>query len=153
MQPGIDVFPEIEPGEFAISVEEGDLPRDVLKVDSTCQRMSNSRKIENIFWYDGGVTPEQRALYNGHAGRVVWLTGLSASGKSTIANELERELVRLRRHAYVLDGDKMRHGLCADLTFSPEDRKENIRRIGEVAKLFADAGLICITAFISPYLQ
>jgi len=79
------------------------------------------------------------------------LTGLSASGKSTIATELERELFGLGQHVYVLDGDNMRHGLCSDLGFSPRDRKENIRRIGETAKLFAESGMICITAFISPY--
>jgi adenylyl-sulfate kinase len=82
---------------------------------------------------------------------VIWLTGLSGSGKTTLATELERELLILGRHAYVLDGDNVRHGLCSDLAFSPEDRKENIRRLGEMAKLLADAGLICITAFISPY--
>ena len=108
-------------------------------------------KSENIFWSHGRVTPEQRAKRNGHSGFVVWLTGLSGAGKSTIATELERELFNLGRHAYVLDGDNVRHGLCSDLAFSPEDRKENIRRVGEVAKLFADAGIICITAFISPY--
>src|SRR5213075_792009 len=79
------------------------------------------------------------------------LTGLSGAGKSTIATELERELFNLGKYAYVLDGDNIRHGLCSDLAFSPHDRKENIRRIGEVARLFADAGVICITAFISPY--
>jgi bifunctional enzyme CysN/CysC len=108
-------------------------------------------KSDNIYWSHGKVTGQQRALRNGHAGRIVWLTGLSGSGKSTIANDLERELFNLGRHAYVLDGDKIRHGLCSDLAFSPEDRKENIRRVGEVAKLFADAGIICVTAFISPY--
>ena len=79
------------------------------------------------------------------------MTGLSASGKSTIATELERELFSQGQHVYVLDGDNMRHGLCSDLGFSPVDRKENIRRIGETAKLFAQAGIICVTAFISPY--
>ena len=111
----------------------------------------NLHKSDNIFWSHGNVTARQRALRNGHAGCVVWLTGLSGSGKSTIANELERELFNAGKHAYVLDGDKIRHGLGSDLAFSPEDRKENIRRVGEVAKLFADAGIICITAFISPY--
>jgi adenylyl-sulfate kinase len=76
---------------------------------------------------------------------------LSGAGKSTIATELERELFNMHKYAYVLDGDNMRHGLCSDLAFSPHDRKENIRRVGEVAKLFADSGFICITAFISPY--
>lgn len=84
-------------------------------------------------------------------GTVVWLTGLSGAGKSTIAEALEQALHRQSRAAYVLDGDKVRTGLCSDLGFSPEDRKENIRRIAGVAQLFADAGLICIVAFISPY--
>jgi len=82
---------------------------------------------------------------------VIWLTGLSGAGKSTIATEQEREMFNLCQHVYILDGDNMRHGLCSDLGFSPGDRTENIRRVGEVAKLFADAGVICITAFISPY--
>jgi len=113
--------------------------------------MSDTHKSENIYWTRGKVTDEQRTRQNAHAGCVVWFTGLSASGKSTVATELERELFSQGKHAYVLDGDNMRHGLCSDLGFSPADRKENIRRIGEVAKLFADAGFICITAFISPY--
>jgi adenylyl-sulfate kinase len=108
-------------------------------------------KSENIFCSPGKVTPEQRAQRNGHTGCVVWLTGLSASGKSTIATELESELHKQGRMVCVLDGDNVRRGLCSDLGFSPEDRKENIRRIGEVARLFSDAGMICITAFISPY--
>lgn len=99
----------------------------------------------------GKVTVAERARRNGHAGCVVWLTGLSASGKSTLAIELERELFRRGRQVFRLDGDELRHGLCRDLGFSPADRRENIRRIGEVARLFADAGLICVTAFISPY--
>ena len=111
----------------------------------------NLHKSDNIFWSQGKITTQQRALRNTHTGCVVWLTGLSGSGKSTIATELERELFNHGKHAYVLDGDKIRHGLCTDLAFSPEDRKENIRRVGEVAKLFADAGIICVTAFISPY--
>ena len=82
---------------------------------------------------------------------MIWLTGLSSSGKSTIATELERELFNLGRSVYVLDGDNIRHGLGSNLGFSPKDRTENIRRVGEVAKLFAEAGVICITAFISPY--
>jgi len=108
-------------------------------------------KSDNIYWNRGRVTARQRELRNSHLGCVLWLTGLSSAGKSTIAAELERELFNLGRQVYVLDGDRMRHGLCSDLAFSPEDRAENIRRVGEVAKLFADAGLICITAFISPY--
>jgi bifunctional enzyme CysN/CysC len=110
-----------------------------------------SNKSNNIYWSQGKITGGQRELRNGHLGCVIWLTGLSSSGKSTIATELERELFHLGRHVYVLDGDNIRHGLGRDLGFSPKDRAENIRRIGEVAKLFADAGVICITAFISPY--
>ncbi|SPE58231.1 Bifunctional enzyme NodQ (Includes: Sulfate adenylyltransferase subunit 1; Adenylyl-sulfate kinase) [Verrucomicrobia bacterium] len=108
-------------------------------------------KSDNIYWSRGKVTSGQRELRNGHLGCVLWLTGLSSSGKSTIATDLERELFNLGRQTYVLDGDNIRHGLGSDLGFSPKDRTENIRRIGEVAKLFADAGVICITAFISPY--
>jgi bifunctional enzyme CysN/CysC len=124
----------------------------IVAAENYPKRTSDSlQKSHNIYWSHGKVTAVQRALRNGHSGRVVWLTGLSASGKSTIATELERELFRLGQHVYVLDGDNMRHGLCSDLGFSPHDRKENIRRIGETAKLFAEAGIICITAFISPY--
>ena len=124
----------------------------IIVEDSYPKRTSDSlHKSENIFWSHGKVTGGQRAIRNGHLGCVVWLTGLSGAGKSTIATELERELFNLGKHAYVLDGDNIRHGLCSDLGFSPEDRKENIRRVGEIAKLFADAGIICITAFISPY--
>jgi bifunctional enzyme CysN/CysC len=108
-------------------------------------------KSDNIYWNRGRVTARQRELRNSHLGCVLWLTGLSSAGKSTIATELERQLFNLGRQVYVLDGDRVRHGLCSDLAFSPEDRAENIRRVGEAAKLFADAGMICITAFISPY--
>jgi len=120
--------------------------------DNYPRRTSDSlHKSDNIYWSHGKVTVAQRALRNNHPGCIVWLTGLSGSGKSTISTELERELFNLGKHAYVLDGDNIRHGLNRDLGFSPEDRKENIRRIGEVAKLFGDAGIICITSFISPY--
>ena len=97
------------------------------------------------------ITVEERAARAGHAGAIVWLTGLPGSGKSTLAMALERRLFDLGWQAYTLDGDNVRHGLNADLGFTPADRQENIRRIGEVAALFADAGAICITAFISPY--
>ena len=110
-----------------------------------------SHRSENIYWSHGKVTAEHRSRRNGHPGCVIWMTGLSGAGKSTIAVELERELFNMGRQAYVLDGDNIRHGLCSDLAFSPADRRENIRRVGEVSKLFADAGLITITAFISPY--
>lgn len=124
----------------------------IIAEDSYPKRTSDSlHKSGHIYWSQGKVTAEQRARRQGHPGRIVWLTGLSGAGKSTVATELERELFNLGKQAYVLDGDNIRHGLCSDLAFSPQDRQENIRRVGEVAKLFADAGLICITAFISPY--
>jgi len=108
-------------------------------------------KSENIFWSESEITAERRALRNQHRGAVVWLTGLSGAGKSTIARALEKELFRLAMHTYVLDGDNLRHGLNANLGFAPEDRAENIRRVSEVAKLMADAGTVVITSFISPY--
>ncbi|MDB6130461.1 MAG: adenylyl-sulfate kinase [Verrucomicrobiales bacterium] len=124
----------------------------IIAEDKYPKRTSDShQKSDNIYWSHGKVTAKQRSIRNGHAGCVVWLTGLSGAGKSTIATDLERELFNMGKHAYVLDGDNVRHGLCSDLAFSPNDRKENIRRVGEVAKLFSDAGLIVITAFISPY--
>lgn len=108
-------------------------------------------KSQNIFWSEGTTTNAKRALRNGHKGAVVWLTGLSGSGKSTISHAIERELFNLNMHTYILDGDNIRHGLNANLGFSPEDREENIRRIAEVARLMADAGIVVVTAFISPY--
>ena len=124
----------------------------IIVADNYPRRTADSQhKSENIYWSTGKVTSRQRALRNGHAGCVVWLSGLSGSGKSTIAVELERELFNRGQHTYILDGDNIRHGLNKDLGFSPEDRRENIRRIGEVARLFADSGAVCITAFISPY--
>ncbi|MEP6602413.1 MAG: adenylyl-sulfate kinase [Spartobacteria bacterium] len=108
-------------------------------------------KSKNIFWTEGKITPRQRALQLGHRGAVVWFTGLSGAGKSTIAQALERELFSRGMHTYVLDGDNIRHGLNSNLGFSPEDRVENIRRVSEVAKLMADSGAVAITAFISPY--
>jgi len=108
-------------------------------------------KSTNITWHASQVTRGDRERLLGQRGVAVWLTGLSGSGKSTIAVGAERELVRRGRLAYVLDGDNVRHGLNKNLGFSPSDRTENIRRIGEVAKLFADAGVIAMTSFISPY--
>jgi bifunctional enzyme CysN/CysC len=108
-------------------------------------------KSKNIFWIEGKITARERATRAGHRGAVVWLTGLSGAGKSTIAQALERELFQRGMHTYVLDGDNIRHGLNSNLGFSPEDRVENIRRVSEVAKLMADAGTVVITAFISPY--
>ena len=108
-------------------------------------------KSSNIFWTEGNVTSQHRMLKNGHRGAVVWLTGLSGAGKSTIAQELERELFIQNVNVYVLDGDNVRHGLNSNLGFSPEDRVENIRRVAEVANLMADSGQVVVTAFISPY--
>ena len=99
---------------------------------------------------DNKITLSQREQRNGHRGLVVWLTGLSGAGKTTIATELERRLFQERHHTYLLDGDILRRGLCRDLNFSAHSRTENIRRAGEVAALFADAGCIVIAAFISP---
>ncbi len=112
---------------------------------------SKAAKSENIFWSESEITAGRRALRNQHRGAVVWLTGLSGAGKSTIARALEKELFQLSMHTYVLDGDNLRHGLNANLGFAPEDRAENIRRVSEVAKLMADAGTVVITSFISPY--
>jgi adenylylsulfate kinase len=103
------------------------------------------------FWTRGKVTPQQRTTRNGHPGSIVWLTGLSGAGKSTIAVELERTLFERGRQVYIVDGDNLRHGLCADLGFSEAARNENVRRAGEVAALMADAGLIVIVALISPF--
>jgi len=108
-------------------------------------------KSKNIFWTEGKITARARALRTGHRGAVVWLTGLSGAGKSTIAQSLERDLFHRGMDTYVLDGDNIRHGLNSNLGFSPDDRVENIRRVSEVAKLMADAGTVVITAFISPY--
>src|SRR3954464_7840163 len=113
--------------------------------------MSTAVKATNITWPEGSVSREEREKLLGQKGVTVWMTGLSASGKSTIAVILEQMLLHRKKHAYRLDGDNIRHGLNRNLGFSAEDRAENIRRIGEVAKLFADAGVIAITSFISPY--
>ena len=108
-------------------------------------------KSKNIFWTGGKIAQRERASQIGHRGAVVWFTGLSGAGKSTIAQALERELFARAMHTYVLDGDNIRHGLNSNLGFSPEDRVENIRRVSEVAKLMADSGVVVVTAFISPY--
>jgi adenylylsulfate kinase len=110
-----------------------------------------NKDASNLYWHNHSVTVEDRWQQYGYKSCVLWFTGLSASGKSTLANALSRELHRFGVKSYVLDGDNIRHGLNKNLGFSPEDRKENIRRIGEVVKLFVDAGMIALTAFISPY--
>jgi len=104
----------------------------------------------NTVWHHATVTRARRERANGHRSAVLWFTGLSGAGKSTIAHATEERLHQLGCRTYVLDGDNVRHGLCGDLGFSIEDRHENIRRIGEMAKLFADAGIVTLTAFISP---
>src|SRR5271165_2873938 len=109
------------------------------------------QKATNITWHEGSVSREERQTLLNQKGVTVWMTGLSASGKSTIACILEQMLLHKKKHAYRLDGDNIRMGLNKNLGFSAEDRAENIRRIGEVAKLFTDAGSIAITSFISPY--
>ena len=109
------------------------------------------QKAKNITWHEGQVERADRARILGQRGVTIWLTGLSGSGKSTIAVAAEKVLIQRSHHAYVLDGDNIRHGLNKNLGFSPEDRTENIRRIGEVAKLFTDAGAIVFSSFISPY--
>mgnify|MGYP000430348515 CR=1 FL=1 len=109
------------------------------------------KKDRIVIWHEGRIKRGDRERLLGQKGVVIWFTGLPSSGKSTLAHALEEKLYELGHVAYVLDGDNIRHGLNEDLGFSPEDREENIRRIGEVARLFADAGIIAITAFISPY--
>jgi adenylylsulfate kinase len=109
------------------------------------------QKSTNVHWHEGRVSRGEREGRNGHRGAILWFTGLSGSGKSTLANAVDHRLHELGLSSYVLDGDNVRHGLNGDLGFSPEDRTENIRRIGEVAKLFTDAGTFALTAFISPY--
>jgi adenylylsulfate kinase len=109
------------------------------------------QKATNITFHEGNVTREERTANMGQKGCTLWMTGLSGSGKSTVAVALEQVLLQRGKHAYRLDGDNIRFGLNKNLGFSAEDRAENIRRIGEVAKLFADAGVITIASFISPY--
>ena len=109
------------------------------------------QKATNITWHEANIVQTDREKLLNQKGCVIWFTGLSGSGKSTLALEVESRLYRRGHLTYVLDGDNVRHGLNKNLGFSPEDREENIRRIGEVAKLFTDAGVIAMTAFISPY--
>jgi adenylylsulfate kinase len=113
--------------------------------------MADVVKSTNITWHQADITKEDRERVNGHKAVVLWFTGLSGSGKSTLAHAVENALFERGCRTYVLDGDNIRHGLNKNLGFSPEDRTENIRRIGEVSKLFIDAGVMALTAFISPY--
>jgi adenylylsulfate kinase len=114
-------------------------------------RRNMSMPSNNIIWHHATVTRQRRELQNGHRAVVLWFTGLPSSGKSTIAHVVEENLHQMGCRTFVLDGDNVRHGLCADLGFSKEDRAENVRRIGEMVKLFIEAGVVAITAFISPF--
>jgi len=116
--------------------------------------MNDSQKPQastNVVWHHATVTRVRREQLNCHRGAIIWFTGLSGSGKSTLAHAVEENLYQKGCRTFVLDGDNVRHGLCGDLGFSSKDREENIRRVGEVAKLFMEAGVIVLTAFISPY--
>lgn len=113
--------------------------------------MTNTTQSTNTTWHHATVTRERRELQNGHRGVILWFTGLSGSGKSTLAHALEEELHQRGCHTFVCDGDNVRHGLCGDLGFSASDRAENIRRIGHLAKLLVEGGVVALTAFISPF--
>lgn len=112
---------------------------------------TSASTASNIVWHQAAVSRQDRAALRGHGSAILWFTGLSGSGKSTMANGVNGELHRRGVAGYVLDGDNVRHGLCRDLGFTDADRVENIRRIGEVARLFLDAGIITLTAFVSPF--
>jgi adenylylsulfate kinase len=131
---------------------EGDSPASVRAAgEDKKENIMNDGKENHLYWHAPSVTVDDRREKYEYKSCVLWFTGLSASGKSTLANALNKKLHDMGVKSYVLDGDNVRHGLNKDLGFSAEDRKENIRRIGEISKLFVDAGLITMTAFISPY--
>jgi adenylylsulfate kinase len=108
---------------------------------------------DNVFWHHATVTRERRQKLNGHRSAILWFTGLSGAGKSSLAHAVEEHLYQAGCRTFVLDGDNVRHGLCADLGFSAQDRFQNIRRVGEMTKLFLEAGVIALTAFISPFAE
>jgi adenylylsulfate kinase len=110
-----------------------------------------NNKSSDTVWHHATVTRARREQHNGHKSAIIWFTGLSGAGKSTLAHAVEERLHQMSCRTFVFDGDNVRHGLCGDLDFSEEDRRENIRRIGEMAKLFVEAGVIALTAFISPF--
>jgi adenylylsulfate kinase len=114
-------------------------------------KQNTTETSANIVWHHATVTRARREMQNGHRAAILWFTGLSGAGKSTLAHAVEERLHRMGCRTFVLDGDNVRHGLCGDLGFSAEDRVENIRRIGEMSKLFMEAGVIVLTAFISPF--
>ena len=113
--------------------------------------MTEHEKSSNVVWHNATVTRDRREDQNGHRGGLFWFTGLSGAGKSTLAHSVEEKLHQNGYRTFVLDGDNVRHGLCADLGFSEDDRKENIRRIGHMAMLYVEAGIVVLTAFISPF--
>ena len=129
----------------------GDILKDFYAQAKVEEKKEEKKKSSNVVWHDTVITKDMRQEKNGHRGVVLWMTGLSGCGKSTVATELQEKLFNLGMNVFILDGDNVRHGLNSDLGFSPKDREENIRRIGEVAHLFAEAGTITITSFISPY--
>jgi len=124
-------------------------PRNILLKEGSM----TEQKATHIYWHNGAITRNERERLKGHRGFTIWFTGLSASGKSTLAVATEVALHERGIHTYILDGDNIRHGLNKNLGFSPEDRTENIRRISEVARLFTDSGIVNLTAFISPYIS
>ena len=140
----------VETGRFVL-VDNLDVAGGGIITKAEATAVEQQAQASNLTWSYSSVTAEERHARNGHRGAVVWFTGLSGAGKSTLANALERELFTRGRQAFVLDGDNIRYGLCAGLGFSPEDRVENIRRVAQVAKLFAEAGFVAICSFISPY--
>ena len=122
-------------------------------MSSPYKNITSEDKSSDVVWHLASVSHQQRIQLNGHKPAVLWFTGLSGSGKSTVANAVDKMLHELGCKTYVLDGDNVRHGINADLSFTESDRVENIRRIGEVSKLFVDAGILLSTAFISPFIQ
>lgn len=129
----------------------GDILKEFYTAKDKTKVSVDKQKSSNVVWHDTVISKSNREKQNGHKGVVIWMTGLSGCGKSTVATELEKALFEQGNNVFILDGDNVRHGLNGDLGFSPEDREENIRRIGEVAHLFAEAGVLTITSFISPY--
>lgn len=131
--------------------DNGGPNRCVMSTTPTYGQLTNQGASTNIAWHHASVDRDARAEQRGHRSAILWFTGLSGAGKSTLANAVNQALFERGLATYVLDGDNVRHGLCKDLGFSDADREENIRRIGEVAKLFLDSGVIVLTAFVSPF--
>lgn len=127
----------------------------IVAIQVYLHKIHNERNImtDDVYWHAGNIDRQSRQNRNKHKSFVLWFTGLSGSGKSTLANAIEKELFNTGHNVVVLDGDNVRHGLCSDLGFTEEDRHENMRRIGEVSKLFVESGTIVLAAFVSPYRQ